>query len=171
MTTAEFLADFFGILLLGGAAGLVVGLAIPSVRDQLATVAPGIAALIAVSATAGSLYFSEGAGFIPCELCWYQRIAMYPLAVIMAIAAVRGDRSPLRYSVILAGIGLLISLYHIQLQILPDQGSFCEAVSPCSAKWTEGLGFLTIPQMAGISFAMIIALGILAIRTPLEESP
>lgn len=166
MTTAEFLAHFFGVLLLGGAAGLVVGLAVPSVRAQLRPVAPELAALVAVGATAGSLYFSEGAGFVPCELCWYQRIAMYPLAVILTVAAFRRDRSPLLYSVILAGIGLVISIYHIQVQLFPDNSSFCDAVAPCSAKWVEGLGFLTIPQMAGISFALIIGLLLLAIRAP-----
>src|ERR1700748_1234388 len=68
--------------------------------------------LAALTATLGSLYFSEIKGFIPCDLCWYQRICMYPLAVILGIAVYRGDRSITRYVLPLAAVGALIALWH-----------------------------------------------------------
>lgn len=168
MVDSQVVADFFGVLLLGGAAGVIVAVARPSLRHAVIEAVLPITALVATGAMLGSLYFSEVANFVPCELCWFQRIAMYPLAIILVTAAVRSDRAILPYVLTLSGIGLAISLYHIQLQILPDQGSFCDAVSPCSAKWVEGLGFLTIPQMAGISFAIIAGVSALSIMTNKE---
>lgn len=163
------MADFFGILLLGGALAVIAALAVPQLRRSLNDAVLPLTGAVATGAMAGSLYFSEVADFVPCELCWFQRIAMYPLAVILIVASFRSDRSVLRYVLVIASIGLAISLYHIQLQLLPDQGSFCDAVAPCSAKWVEGLGFLTIPQMAGISFAVIVGLSAMALRSPTEE--
>jgi disulfide bond formation protein DsbB len=130
-----------------------------------------LAAAVAVGATAGSLYFSESAGFVPCELCWFQRIAMYPMSVILVLAALRRDRSVLPYALALSVIGLGISAYHIQLQLFPDQGSFCDATNPCTGRWVEAFGWMTIPQMAGLSFALIASLSALAILTPPKELP
>src|SRR5690606_12994080 len=76
---------------------------------------------VAAVAMGGSLYYSEVAEFLPCEFCWYQRIAMYPLAVVLLIATVTRQQLPARYPVIVAGIGLLISIYHYQLQLFPEQ--------------------------------------------------
>ena len=75
--------------------------------------------VVAVLATAGSLYFSEVAQFKPCRLCWYQRIAMYPLVVILGIAAWRGDPGVRRYAAPLAAIGAVISTYHYLLEWFP----------------------------------------------------
>lgn len=167
---SQVIADFFGVLLLGGAAGTIAAALVPSLRGSVVDAVLPITALVATGATLGSLYFSEVADFVPCELCWFQRIAMYPLAVVLVAATARRDRAILPYVGIVAGIGLAISLYHIQLQILPDQGSFCDAVSPCTATWVEGLGFLTIPQMAGSSFAIITGLIILTLVTDKEPA-
>lgn len=167
---AQQVATFLGVMLLGGVLGVVVALVRPETREQLNEVALPLAAIIAVGATLGSLYFSESAGFVPCELCWFQRIAMYPLAVILPIAALRRDRSIMLYSLVLSLIGLAISAYHIQLQLFPDQSSFCDAVNPCSGRWVEAFGWMTIPQMAGISFTLTAVLSALVILTPLKES-
>jgi disulfide bond formation protein DsbB len=114
---------------------------------------------IATVAMLGSLVYSEVFHFVPCEYCWYQRILMYPLAVILGIAAWRGDLGIRRYAVPLAGIGAVISTYHVALQRIPAlEASSCEATAPCTAIWVEALGFLTIPTMAGIGFLTIIAL-------------
>jgi disulfide bond formation protein DsbB len=121
---------------------------------------------VATGATLGSLYFSESAGFVPCELCWFQRIAMYPLAIILGVAVMRRDRTVLPYALTLSVIGLGISAYHVQLQLFPEQSSFCEATNPCSGRWVEAFGWLTIPQMAGLSFALIALLASLAILAP-----
>jgi disulfide bond formation protein DsbB len=95
---------------------------------------------------------------------------MYPLALMMSIAAFSRDRRVWNYVVPQASIGLLVSLYHIQLQAFPDQSSFCDAYNPCSAKWVEALGFVTIPMMAATSFALIIGLGIVAVTHEHDSS-
>lgn len=160
-------ANFFALVLLLGAAGVVVTAIIPSTRAELSRAAPIVVAATAIGATLGSLYFSEVADYIPCTYCWYQRIAMYPMAVIVPLGIIMRDRLVLRYSLALGVIGLGISLYHIQLQLFPDQASnSCELTSPCTAKWVEAFGFMTIPQMAGTSFAIIVVASILGLRGP-----
>ena len=165
------MATFFGVMLLGAAAGTTVATGRRSSRSALTEAALPLAAAVAVGATAGSLYFSESAGFVPCELCWFQRIAMYPMSVMLPLAALRRDRSVLPYALALSVIGLGISAYHTQLQLFPDQGSFCDATNPCTGRWVEVFGWMTIPQMAGLSFALIASLSSLAILTPPKELP
>jgi disulfide bond formation protein DsbB len=160
---AEQVATFSALLLIGGSLGGLVALAVPAARARVAESALVLAAVVAIGAMAGSLYFSESAGYVPCELCWFQRIAMYPLGLMLTIAAFSRDRRVWNYVLPQASIGLLVSLYHIQLQAFPDQSSFCDAYNPCSAKWVQALGFITIPMMAGASFALIIGLGIVAV--------
>jgi disulfide bond formation protein DsbB len=113
--------------------------------------------LVAAIAMAGSLYFSEVVHFIPCQLCWYQRIAMYPLALILGIAAWRRDRSVRVYVIPLAAIGAVVSCYHIIVERFPDlESSSCDPDNPCSLKWVEHFGFVTIPTMALAGFLAII---------------
>ncbi len=169
--SSETLATFFSVVLLASIVAVVVAALRPGTRSELAASALPLAAVVAVGATAGSLYFSEIADFVPCELCWFQRIAMYPMAVILPIAAFRNDRTVFVYALPLALIGLAISIYHIQLQAFPDQSSFCAFDNPCTATWVEGLGFITIPQMAGASFALIAILATLDRATTRRESP
>lgn len=151
------LASVFAAVLLLGALGTFAGLFHPHLQAQYRHWSLAIAAAVAVGATAGSLYFSEVADFVPCDLCWVQRIFMYPLAFILPIAAVRRQREIALYGIVLAGVGLLVSLYHIQIQIWPDQATSCDPFNPCSGKYVEALGFATIPQMAGLSFVLVIA--------------
>ncbi len=110
-----------------------------------------------VLATAGSLYFSEIAHYLPCTLCWYQRIAMYPLVVILGIAAVRRDIDVRIYAIPLALIGALISSYHYLLEWFPqiDTGA-CSAVIPCTQVWFREFGFVSMPLLALIAFGLII---------------
>ena len=164
-------ADFFAVVLLAAAVATVAATISPTLRPAIVDVAPQLAAAVAIGATVGSLYFSERAGFIPCELCWYQRIAMYPLAVILAIAAFRRDRGIAPYGLPLAVTGLAISAYHVQLQLFPDQASFCDVANPCGGRWVEALGWMTIPMMAGTSFALVIALTIIARLPQPDETP
>ena len=119
-----------------------------------------LAALVAATCMAGSLYFSEVADFVPCTLCWYQRIAMYPLAVILTIAAVRHDRSIRAYVVPLAGIGAVISLYHYVIEWFPEaETGVCSTTIPCSVQWFDPVfGFVSLPFMALCGFVLIIAL-------------
>jgi disulfide bond formation protein DsbB len=115
---------------------------------------------VAATATLGSLYLSEIVHLIPCTYCWYQRIAMYPLAVILFIAALRQDHGIRIYATALAGIGAIIAAYHRLIQAYPDLdgGSSCSATVPCSAAYLEIFGFVTIPYMALSGFLLILAL-------------
>lgn len=124
--------------------------------DTALTGAFGIAAV----ATGGSLIFSEVYHFTPCELCWVQRIAMYPLALLLGIAAVRRDLAVRHYAIPLAGLGALVSTWHVLVQRVPAMAgtTSCEATAPCTGIWVEALGVLTIPTMALVGFVAIIAL-------------
>lgn len=135
-----------------GAAGALEGLA-----GYLRGYGLWIAWLMALTATLGSLYYSEIAGFTPCEYCWYQRIAMYPLAIVLGIAAFRRDHAVRRYVLPLAIVGGLISTYHYTIQHFPDlDAGSCNVFAPCTAAWVWKFDFVSIPLMALVSFAVII---------------
>jgi disulfide bond formation protein DsbB len=159
MSEASVAATLFATLLIG-AVVLTAGAALrPAGRAVIAETGLLLASLVAVGSTLGSLYFSERSGFDPCELCWYQRIAMYPQAVILPLAAWRGDRTVLRSTMPLSAIGLAIALYHVQLQLFPDQSSFCEVANPCTGRWIRAFDIVTIPQMAAMGFLLLLLLG------------
>ncbi len=119
----------------------------------------GTAWLVALVATAGSLYLSEVAGLVPCRLCWYQRIAMYPLSAILGVAFLRRDTGVWRYALPLTLIGLSISTYHALVQLRPAlEVAPCEGEVPCSAQYLKVFGFVSIPWMAGGAFLLISVL-------------
>lgn len=159
------LASVFAAVLLLGALATFAGLFHPHLQELYRRWTLPIAAAVAVGATMGSLYFSEVADFVPCEMCWVQRIFMYPLALILPLAAVRRQREIALYGIVLAGVGLVFSIYHIQIQIWPEQSTSCDPFNPCSGKYVEALGFATIPQMAGLSFVLILAALVTQLRT------
>ena len=129
-----------------------------------------VAALVAVVATGGSLYFSEIAHFEPCRLCWFQRIAMYPLAVVLPIAAWRQDAAVIRYALPLALIGAPISVYHYLVEWFPAlEGGACDPRNPCSLVWFREFGFITLPFMALAAFALIATLLVIARRSASDE--
>lgn len=119
-----------------------------------------LAFAVAATATLGSLYLSEVAHFVPCTLCWYQRIAMYPLAIILLIAAARRDHGIRIYAATLATLGAAVAVWHRLVQAYPDLegGVSCDPNNPCSAAYVEQLGFITIPTMALCAFLCILAL-------------
>ncbi|WP_026576808.1 disulfide oxidoreductase [Bacillus sp. UNC438CL73TsuS30] len=116
-----------------------------------------LAWVAAIIATLGSLYFSEVEHFIPCTLCWYQRILMYPLVVILGIAGYRNDLTIYRYVLPLSIIGMIISGYHTVLQKIPylQQFEMCTTGVPCSKDYLNWLGFITIPMLAFVAFTII----------------
>lgn len=119
-----------------------------------------LAWLIAAVATTGSLYFSESAHFVPCRLCWFQRCAMYPLSVILLVAAIRSDRAVRWYAVPVAAIGACVSVYHYAIEWRPslDTGA-CELTGPsCATIWFREFGFVTLSFMALCGFVSIIVL-------------
>jgi disulfide bond formation protein DsbB len=118
---------------------------------------------LAAIAMGGSLYFSEVADYVPCTLCWYQRIAMYPLVVLFGIAAVRRDRGMALYGLVISLIGAVIALYHLQLTWFPEQASLCKQGALCEVQWFKIWGFSTIPYLALVAFAGIAALSLLSL--------
>jgi disulfide bond formation protein DsbB len=119
---------------------------------------------VAGGAMAASLYYSEGVGFPPCEFCWYQRIAMYPIAAILLIAAIFDDQRIFRYVLPIALIGAALSTYHYQLQLFPEQASVCSPTVPCHQQWVDEFGFVSIPLMALSGFVAIITLQVAMLR-------
>ncbi|MEN2767704.1 disulfide oxidoreductase [Ornithinibacillus xuwenensis] len=112
---------------------------------------------IAAVATAGSLFFSEIMGYEPCELCWYQRILMYPLVVIYGTALLKKDLSIALPGLVMSGIGMCLSAYHYGIQKLPalsEAGGSCGLV-PCNFQYVNYFGFITIPFLAGTAFILI----------------
>ncbi|PWU67779.1 disulfide oxidoreductase [Gracilibacillus dipsosauri] len=108
----------------------------------------------------GSLFYSEVMDYIPCELCWYQRILMYPLVLIYGYALYKKD---IRYAfpgIIMSGIGILVSGYHYLIQNVPSLQSAGDAcgVVPCNAIYVDFLGFITIPFQAFVAFLVIFSL-------------
>ena len=131
-------------------------------RQVLSAVGPAaltVAAGVAIVATLGSLYYSEVADFPPCRLCWFQRIGMYPLAVILSIAAWRRDRLVRWYALPLAVGGGAVSIWHVLVERYPSlESGACDPTNPCSIVWVERFGYLTIPAMALSGFVLIALL-------------
>ena len=125
-----------------------------------------LALLVAAGATLGSLYFSEIADFVPCRLCWFQRIAMYPLTVVLLVGAIRKDAAVRWYAGPLALIGAAISSWHTLIEWRPqlDNGQ-CELTGPsCTYVWFREFGFISLATMALTGFLTILIL--LFVRFP-----
>lgn len=122
-----------------------------------------LAWFLALAGTVGSLFFSEVMLYPPCVLCWYQRVALYPLVVIIAVGIFAKDSAVFRYAMPLCLIGLVIAVYHnlLYFGIIPESITPCTEGVPCNAKQVELLGFITIPLMAAGGFAAIaVCLGL-----------
>jgi disulfide bond formation protein DsbB len=160
---AERIVGLLSLLTLGVIAYVVVALVrrqVPDiVRNELAL---PFATMIAAVTTAGSLFFSEVANYTPCLLCWYQRIAMYPLVIVCGVAALRRDTEAWRTVLPIALIGAGISSWHIMIEQRPSLGGMCDPQAPCALKWINEFGFLTLPTMALIAFTAISVLALAA---------
>ncbi|PKG25394.1 disulfide oxidoreductase [Niallia nealsonii] len=114
----------------------------------------------------GSLYFSEIREFEPCTLCWYQRILMYPLVIILGLAVIKKDYKITFYTMILSSIGACISMYHYSIQKFPflsNTAPSCGRV-PCTGDYINWLGFITIPLLALTGFIIIFICSIIVWR-------
>ncbi|HRW36266.1 MAG: disulfide bond formation protein B [Acidimicrobiales bacterium] len=158
-TAAQAVVVVAIVLAVGGRASATVARWRDAAREAVAPQALGLAAGVALVATLGSLYLSEVADFPPCRLCWFQRIAMYPLVVVLGVGAVRRDAGARLTGAILAGLGACVSIWHLLVERYPtlESGS-CDPTNPCSTKWVEEWGYLTIPAMALSGFALILVL-------------
>ena len=116
--------------------------------------------LIAAVSTLGSLFFSEIMELTPCVLCWYQRIFLFPLAIILLIGLFPLDKKVVNYALPLAIIGLLFTVYHCLLffGVIPENLQPCSQGVSCTDDNMELFGFLPIPLLALIAFLMIIIL-------------
>ena len=115
--------------------------------------------LVSIS-TAGSVFFSHVMEFAPCVLCWYQRICLFPLVIILAMGLFPLDKSVVKYALPLAIAGWLTALYHNLLYsgIIPESIQPCSQGVSCTEEYIDLFGFLTIPMLSLISFSVIIAL-------------
>ncbi len=151
----------------------VVGLAaLVGVRGPLARVRRAVwgyelwlAFVVSAVATGGSLFLSEVANFVPCELCWYQRIFMYPLAIVTLLAALANDHRVARYLLPLPVIGAGFSVYHLLVEngvVHESQSCRISAPGGCAIKWIDEFGYVTIPTLALTGFALVFAFLLLA---------
>jgi disulfide bond formation protein DsbB len=146
---------FVGILALFGVRG-----PLDAVRGVLWGYELWLAFLVAAAATGGSLFYSEIAGFVPCELCWYQRICMYPLTILTLLPALASDYRIARYLLPLPVVGACISVYQILIEegvVSQSQECVISAPGGCATKWTDQFGYLTIPVLTLTAFALVFA--------------
>ncbi|MBM3275949.1 MAG: disulfide bond formation protein B [Candidatus Sericytochromatia bacterium] len=114
--------------------------------------------LIALVASLGSLFFGEVMKLPPCSLCWYQRICLFPLTVVIAVAIALRDENLFVYAVPLVIAGLGLAVYHnlIYYGVVSEALSPCTQGVPCNSRQIEWLGFITIPMLALFGFLGIL---------------
>lgn len=113
--------------------------------------------LTASIATLGSLFFSEIMQFIPCNMCWYQRIFMYPLVIIFLINLLYPDDKVYKYAMPIVVVGLFFAIYHnlLMFGIIPESVVPCVQGVPCSTEYINWLGFITIPFLSLVAYSII----------------
>jgi disulfide bond formation protein DsbB len=116
--------------------------------------------LLASMAALGSLFFSEVMGHLPCVLCWYQRICMYPLVLILPAGLFPYDAKVVRYALPLSLLGFLLAIFHLLLVagVIPENIKPCVQGIPCTEVQVVWFGFVTIPLLSALSFLLISAL-------------
>ena len=131
-----------------------------------------IALAAALTATLGSLYFSEVRHYLPCNLCWYQRILMYPLVAVIAVGLLRQDINLPYYVLPLSLLGQGIATYHYLLEKtnIFAAPTACQAGIPCTTPWINWMGFITIPFLSMIGFFIITVMCLIAL-TAGEPAP
>jgi disulfide bond formation protein DsbB len=129
-----------------------------------------IALLAAWVATCGSLFMSEVLGWPPCILCWYQRILMYPLSILIAVGILRRDRGLHLYVLPLAFLGACVSIYHyaVTKQIIPPPA--CTQGISCVTGWINWFGFINVPFLALIAFIIIIFMMLFSSSIVVEDA-
>lgn len=114
-----------------------------------------LAFFVALVATIGSLYYSNIIGITPCELCWFQRVFIYPQLIIFGLAWLKKDKRFIDYSLALIGIGTLISLYHNYIYYNVQSSNFCSIENPCTQQYFLGFDYITLPLSALTSLILM----------------
>lgn len=144
--------------------GLLAAAVSPSARAALSTPFEAIGSVgawlawgVATVAMFGSLFMSEIAGFVPCHLCWQERAFMYPLVFLLIVVAI------FRYwwltwaTMVVPIIGGAIAAHHVWIEIHPESASAqCKVGIPCTFKWINEFGYVTIPLLALTAFVLIV---------------
>src|SRR5579871_5543088 len=153
---------------LAGLGILVALLAVLGIREPLYAVRSAIwgyelwaAFVVSSVATGGSLFFSEVAGFVPCELCWFQRICMFPLSILTLLIALANDQRAVRYLLPLPAVGACIALYQLLIEhgvVSESQSCSISAPGGCATKWIDEFGYVTIPALTLTGFLMLLVL-------------
>ena len=131
-----------------------------------------IAWVIATISTLGALFLGEVMGYTPCLLCWYQRIAMFPLVLVLPAGLFPFDPRVLRYALPLALAGLGLAAFHLALVAgwIPERIRPCEQGVPCSDLQVVWFGFINIPLLSLAAFAAIVALLLLSSRKSIQPA-
>ncbi len=126
-------------------------------RSQAAWPLLFVAWVVVTTATLGSLFFSDVMAIPVCMLCWYQRIAMYPMVLVLAIGLLPYDPKVIRYAAALTAVGWLIALFQVLLVagIIPETAQPCVQGIPCSETHIALFGFLSIPLLSLLTFSLI----------------
>jgi len=162
--TFELFFSMLSVALLAGTLVVLVACMLysrsTSARAIISAFAPWalpLAAAVTTTCALGSLYFSEIVNYKPCRLCWFQRTMMYPLAILLIVAALVKDKKIWRYAVPLASIGITISTYHWFLERFPNlDAGVCDVDVPCEFIWFQHFGFVTLPFMALTGFLAVL---------------
>ena len=120
--------------------------------------------LVASTSTLGALFFGEVMNLPTCVLCWYQRIFMFPLVLVLPVGMFPFDHKVVRYALPLAALGWLVAAFHVLLVagVIPEDIRPCTQGVPCSEQVIEWFGFVTIPLLSLVAFSAVIALLVLA---------
>lgn len=176
-STANTITFFFALLAVV-AAGIAVAVVVSALTGDrfrvianLRPVAIELAAAVATTAMIGSLILSEAIGYIPCLNCWIQRAFMYPAALLLIGSVITKRPGPARLAGGLSVLGICVSIFHRYEQAVGTEiGGLCDAAAPCSTKYVNHFGFVTIPTMAVCGFAAIIALTAISVwRRPAAD--
>jgi disulfide bond formation protein DsbB len=158
--THDTIAVFAVLGVVGQVLAVVIALLLLFARDWLRRAVWGYelwaAFVVSALATGGSLFLSDIAGFVPCELCWFQRICMYPLSILTLFAAVHGDYRFARYLLPLPMVGACVSIYHLLVEnhvVATPQA--CQVGAGCTVKWIDYFGYMTIPTLALTGFVLL----------------
>lgn len=176
--SANEMSMFFFVLGAFGVTMVVVGILLALMRvvggplsgtpahlvDAIRPHATLLAFVAATTAMLGSLYYSEIAGFVPCRMCWYQRFAMYPASILLGLALATRKSFFTALALALSVVGIGLSTYHRLEQQFPNRfSSNCTLDAPCSGRFVNLFGFVTIPTMAWVGFAFVIMFTLLAL--------